>query len=135
MKLLTIVMTFGLWFAHSRALAGEATPNDADGMKIAEELLLENDASQPLPAKEEKVEEKKRAADENLPEAPLVAEEIQSEDVTADPASTSAPSQVLQAIAADEPPAPKAANGGLDYEMETVGMLADAPAAESVAKR
>jgi hypothetical protein len=99
-------------------------------MKIAEELLLQEDA-ETLPAKEEKAEPKRRADEKAEPgEAPLLGGDLHGEKASLEPRSAelAEPSQVLQSIVNDGEKAPKAIAGSLAYDMDTVEMLADAPA-------
>ena len=121
MKYITIAVTLSLLFALESAFGaeGKAAAATDDGMKIAEQLLLQEDVEQ-VPAKEEKVEQKKRAMEEPG-DAPLTNDAVDGEE------GLSSPAGVLKAVGDDDAAQSKPA-GSLGYEMDTVDMLADAPA-------
>jgi len=123
MKILTITVALCLLFAYECAFATSSPAPAAqdDGFALAEQTLLQ----EVVPAKEEK----KAPADESLIDLPAPKEEpedagaIDSADRLADALSNTSP---------------KKDPGSLDYEMDTVGTLADAPGGPveaSVAKR
>jgi hypothetical protein len=135
------------------AAEGTAKASQTDGMAIAEEILLREDLSEPVPAKEEKADQKKKSSvldESGLREAPLSAEAVDSEDIqegtvaggdaTGGPgrASSALPAAtVLDSIVNDDAAQEKTEGtegdkpvpGSLQYEMDTVSQLADAPAA------
>jgi hypothetical protein len=139
MKIITIAVAICLALAIQSALAAETvaanTSGTEDGMKIATELLLQEDASEVVPAKDENVDHKKKERDEKAPsDAPLMAGSVTSEDISA-VAATAAGETVDAVLAADKASdEPQAAPGSLEYEMKTVDMLADAPAEPSFEK-
>jgi hypothetical protein len=144
MKVITIAVALSLMLAVQVALAQEGAlkPASDDGMAIAEQILLREDLSEPLPAKEEKVNEKKLQpkADEEPGEAPRMADEEDFGGAEAPQAEAiDSPAKLAEALASGET---AIAPDSLEYEMATVNLLADAPAApedgapaEAVAKR
>jgi hypothetical protein len=119
MKAILLGSVFCLLLALQSALAAEtaAPGKDGDeGMKLAEEILLREDKSEELPAKEEKAKEKKS---EEASELPLMAKEPEATPEAESESETDASEELGEA------PAPLPEPGSLKYEMATVDLLAD----------
>jgi hypothetical protein len=128
MKTILIALALGFLLTVQTALAAESTGvNQSKGMEIAEQILLQEDLHEQLPAKEEKLNEKKKSKEEEMVEAPLMASASKDGEVDSVVSGGTSIDSAAKLAAAVQDEEAQPAPGSLEFEMATVGLLADAP--------
>ncbi|MGZ3657024.1 MAG: hypothetical protein ACXVB9_20330 [Bdellovibrionota bacterium] len=128
MKTILIATALGFLATVPGARAAAEGAKQGSGMEIAEQILLQEDLSEQLPAKEEKLNDKKKSKEEEKVETPLMASASEDGEADSDASGGTTIDSAAKLAAAVQDEETKPAPGSLEFEMATVGLLADAPA-------